>query len=141
MKTDGTELTRFSQANAVRIFLEGDWIYWSDGENNSPESSKSEDIHRTRTDGSEEQTLKTGSITTLTAGGGAIFYGEDPSQSATIQVSQMNLDGSSVQSILTGIRIRCCGVYQNRLYYHGGANHQALRRVNLDGSGSMNILP
>ena len=74
IKTDGTELTKMDyRKRASRLFLEGDWLYWSNFLN---DNTISQDINTTKIDGSDGGLglISEEMINVITVGEGNIFY-------------------------------------------------------------------
>ena len=136
IKTDGTELTKMDyRKRASRLFLEGDWLYWSNFLN---DNTISQDINTTKIDGSDGGLglISEEMINVITVGEGNIFYHTTTEGRTNYVLRKLIADHSgSLDRFMSSKGITIIGVYQGWFYFYEGDQVENISRVRLDGSG------
>ena len=136
IKTDGTELTKLDYRNrASRLFLEGDWLYWSNFLN---DNTISQDINTTKIDGSNGGLglISEEMINAITVGEGNIFYHTTSEDRTNYVARKLIADHSgSIDGFMSSDGITIIGVYQGWFYFYEGDQVENISRVRLNGSG------
>ena len=136
IKTDGTELTKLDyRKRASRLFLEGDWLYWSNFLN---DNTISQDINTIKIDGSNGGLglISEEMINAITVGEGNIFYHTTSEYRTNYVARKLIADYSgSIDGFMSSDGITIIGVYQGWFYFYEGDQVENISRVRLNGSG------
>jgi hypothetical protein len=147
--TDGTNFVTLSSSNSavrqIELDLTGGKMYWSAEAGLS--GGDGDAIYRANLDGTGRQTLASSlwnpRAMSLDLDAGKVYYDTFVLATFTRSILRSNLDGTSVETVLTGESSAIWGMdidpVNNKLYW-GTADSRLVRRSNLDGTGVETIL-